>query len=353
MGSEPVASFRQDPRAATARVLVLTRPMFRRGYIARALVVRARLGVRSLIIGMFGRLIGRRLQNGPLQVERSMIRGLGELGWQVDHNPFWARGPWDLILVPNGLDAFHQALDLRDKQKARILIGGPNICNETAQLGLEHHGGKPDFYIQPCEWARERLLQRSPQMPCPILVVPAGIDPKIWLGPPARQPTRRTLIYDKHAPSAVVDLCRAAANKQGFAVTVVSYGGYNWRTYRTELAEVDAVIYLSSSESQGITMFEAWAMDVPTFVYEREPRGASAMLSPSPYLCEETGAFFTEATELEALLDSLAGGRCSCAPRNWIERNGTDVASVRRLVSLIDDPQLSSRLPGLASAPSR
>lgn len=339
--------------AESVRVLVLTRPMFRRGCVVSAFVTRARYLARAVVIALFGPFIGRRLVNGPLQVELSLVRGLRKLGWQVDHNPFYGGGGWSLILVPNGLPAFHQALELRTMNVGRILVAGPNLCNWTEELELEPEGGKPDLYIQPCEWARDRLAQRPPQMPCPIIVVPAGVDPEIWRRPTDRQSSRRILIFDKKAPSAVVDLCRAAADEQGFAVTVVSYGGYNWKTYRDGLAEVDAMVYLSSSESQGIAMFEAWAMDVPTFVYEREKQGSSAMLSPSPYLCEETGAFFTERNELEKLLESLANGRSAYAPRNWIERNGTDVASVRRLISLIDDPQLNGRVPGLVSKPSK
>ena len=51
-------------------------------------------------------------------------------------------------------------------------------------------------------------------------------------------------------------------------------------------------VFLSSSESQGIALAEAWSMNVPTFVWNPKPKELNGRYFPSvdsaPYLTPET-----------------------------------------------------------------
>ena len=51
-------------------------------------------------------------------------------------------------------------------------------------------------------------------------------------------------------------------------------------------------VFISRSESQGLALAEAWAMDVPTLVWQGPPGDGGSLFNlsdPSPYLTSHTG----------------------------------------------------------------
>ena len=51
-------------------------------------------------------------------------------------------------------------------------------------------------------------------------------------------------------------------------------------------------VFMSRSESQGLALAEAWAMDVPTLVWQSppgEPGSVFSLSDPAPYLTSDTG----------------------------------------------------------------
>jgi glycosyltransferase involved in cell wall biosynthesis len=77
-----------------------------------------------------------------------------------------------------------------------------------------------------------------------------------------------------------------------------------------------ALVYIGKSESQGIALLEAWAMNVPTFVYKANnpisitSEHGTLILGPdqysaAPYLTDERGLFWSNVSELGSYLKDI------------------------------------------------
>lgn len=101
---------------------------------------------------------------------------------------------------------------------------------------------------------------------------------------------------------------------------------------------LDWPFFLSQSESQGIALAEAWAMDVPTFswnpgefVYKMH---TFKNVSSAPYTTSENGALWKDIDELYCVLDLFLKEN-TYSPRKWILNNITDILCSKQLLSLI------------------
>jgi len=119
-----------------------------------------------------------------------------------------------------------------------------------------------------------------------------------------------------------------------FEVTVLSYGhpqsvdGYTNVEYRNLLDECLIAVFLSSSESQGIALAEAWSMDVPTLVFQGTNTTIDGQIEfhsdAAPYLSDATGLKFAEVGELESLRSIMQFKSDVWQPRKWVEEHMSD-----------------------------
>ena len=83
------------------------------------------------------------------------------------------------------------------------------------------------------------------------------------------------------------------------------------------------MIYLSVSESQGLAMFEAWARNVSTLVwekgeYEGDGKSISGKIS-APYLTDQVGLAFSSVEDFSRQLEVFL--KFGFNPRKYVEEN--------------------------------
>ncbi len=112
--------------------------------------------------------------------------------------------------------------------------------------------------------------------------------------------------------------------------------------YRDRLDRAALGVFLSTFETQGIALAEAWSMNVPTLVWD--PRGDAEWLgrrfrsaSSAPYLTPATGVAFGDIADLKPALDLALRSLDSFQPRDWVLENMTDAVCSKRLYELIKE----------------
>ena len=126
------------------------------------------------------------------------------------------------------------------------------------------------------------------------------------------------------------------------------YGEYDRDTFKRVLSESFVAVFLSSFETQGLALAEAWAMDVPTLAWD--PRGptewrgrAFVAGSSCPYLTRATGRAWNTIAELEAGLDEVTRLRGTFTPRQWVLANMTDAVCAAALYRIVRDSAAAAR----------
>ena len=101
-------------------------------------------------------------------------------------------------------------------------------------------------------------------------------------------------------------------------------------------------MFLSTFETQGLALAEAWSMDVPTVVWD--PRGTAEWRgrsfqsgSSAPYLTPATGRLWRTLNELEPVLRGVLAEPSAFQPREWVLAHMTDAICSAALYDIIRD----------------
>jgi hypothetical protein len=127
----------------------------------------------------------------------------------------------------------------------------------------------------------------------------------------------------------------------------IIYGCYNSGQYKQALMQSTFAVFLSQSESQGIALAEAWAMDVPTLVWN--PRELTyngrrySTVSACPYLSDATGAEWVALDELAQLVKSFPRHEAGFEPRSWVLNNMTDTVAAANLLHIVQEAYPGAR----------
>ncbi len=275
---------------------------------------------------------------GHFAVTGSVLRGLRKLGLPMNYNPKTIDEVGDHLFVLVNIDALYQAIELKRQKKIKTLTVGPNILNNPSEFN--HVLGSPeiDWYIAPCNWARDCNVEEEPLIKNKTAIWYAGVDTEYWKLQESKKETKTMLVYWKTEPESFCIEIENILHKHGWKTRRLRYGSYSHEVYKQVLNEVDAAIFISSSESQGIALAECWAMDVPTlvwnpgrvFVHNRWVEANSA-----PYLTAATGFLWQTITEFEELLNNFEQLKKKFKPRAWIIDYMSDEASIYLLLDLI------------------
>lgn len=161
----------------------------------------------------------------------------------------------------------------------------------------------------------------------------------------------RALIYSKYDNGPLVEI-KELLQRMRVDYRVLVYGAYSLEEYKTELDNSSFLIHLREQESQGISLAEAWAMDVPTFVWNPGIADVGGVqmtgCCSAPYLSEATGRFWLHIEELERAVSELRENPTMYAPREWLLQNMTDSISALALIDLLAQGILREPLHSLA-----
>lgn len=222
------------------------------------------------------------------------------------------------------------------------LVVGPNVSILASELPGVFESPSIASILVPSDWVRHHWIADSPSLAEKIKVWPSGVDFRFWRPEPADKRNSRVLLYVKTKSDPVVDQARSALRSSGYELREVEYGDYSPRRYLQALRECGSVVYIGGSESQGLALLEAWATNVPTFVYDA-PRQEIVLkdrsivltrgeFSPAPYLTSDVGAIWTQPEELPELCSRAR----DYAPRRSVEGRFSDAETTKAYLSLFD-----------------
>ncbi len=269
---------------------------------------------------------------GPPAVTRSLIEGLISLGVRFNSNPRHKRDVGHIVAVLSSLDALAEALQWKRTGQIRRLLAGPNLVVMPSDERSLMTSPLIDVCLVPGDWTFRCYGADCPELTDRLAVWPAGVDVGFWK--PDRPARHRpdTLVYRKSGPAELIDECVASLRNSGHRVVELAYGRYGPEQYRRQLRRSRLAVFFSESESQGIALAEAWAMDVPTLVWSRGYAlcsGQKIAASSAPYLGDPTGLFFRGRDDFQSALRQASSTISTFAPRRWVLENMTDEVSAK------------------------
>lgn len=288
--------------------------------------------LKSLAKQILGRGFG-----GPAAVERSLLKGLKELGQEfVLNQPPEDRGGTACVL--SGAAALHWAIGQKKFGFFRRLVAGPNISVTPFDFGGLVLAPEIDAYVVPAQWSVDWWSSLRPELSNKLKVWPAGVEDRGLHYNPAGQ----VLVFQKNAPANLLQAVTGELTKLNLPFQVIYYGKYELGDYINCLSKARLMVYLSQSESQGLALHEAWMSGVPTLVwnegvlkyknYEWQDRKISA-----PYLTTDCGLFFKDAADFPQVLSEALVNFSGFSPRKYSLENFTDALSAKKYYDILEN----------------
>jgi len=271
--------------------------------------------------------------SGHSAVTQNLITGIKATGLKYSFNPtFIQRLESTSIGVLAGLNTLEWATRIVSSMDGSHLIVGPNVVE--GPLNAANLLRKPcvKTILVPSPWVKDLWIREDPDIEAKVEVWMSGVDTEFWTPSEHRRlsGTKKILVYVKSSRTDVVEEVRLVCKALNYETEFIYAGKYNRNEYLRALRISQAMIVVGGFESQGLAMFEAWSADVPTLIWVNpspplSDRGATRYLrhqrgtEPSPYLSDETGAFWSSLTELSQLVERLTSNGLN--PRKWVLRN--------------------------------
>ena len=279
------------------------------------------------------RLMGRGF-GGPLAVERSLLRGLSKLGV-----PFLVNSRSEKIKIAcvlSGVATLRWAILEKQKGNIQKIIAGPNISMPLEADGIIFNKNI-DIFLVPSPWVADFCDSFRPGFKSKVKIWAAGLD-TLPTVPGSRQ---GCVIFQKDTNGQVFLSVQGALKQKNINYKVVRYGSFKREDYLRLLSRSRFLVYLSSSESQGLVLHEAWMMDVPTLVFNggHLKNGSYEFLgsSSAPYLTPETGMFFSSAEEFALRLDGFLSKLGQFQPRQYHLNNFTDEVCAKKFLEVVNE----------------
>lgn len=279
----------------------------------------------------FKRWVARGRSSGPVSVYKALVEGLHALHIPVQVNN---RDASAVACVLSGVKTLQWAIEQKKRGTIKLLLAGPNIVispEDAQRVLLSDH---IDAVLVPSEWVRQFYMHYGIQ-PEKIKVWAAGVSV------PHQVHTAKKydfLLYDKAENADMIQEIQHILKQQSFSYHTLKYGTFSRADYYKALACSRYLLYISPSESQGLAMFEAWAMDVPSLHWERgfyEYKGYRYEgRTSTPYVHPDVGMAFTDVIELSKILATFVGH--TFFPKRYILNGFTQVQSAQHLLSIID-----------------
>lgn len=275
--------------------------------------------------------------SGHPGVTRSLVEGLIKIGTDFNYNPVLIDHVAETVVVLANQGALEQAINWKREGRISRLLAGPNLVVLPSDAPELITAPEIDVYLVNSEWTYRAYLDDAPVLKENGHIWAAGVDMEFWRPSHHIVRDRRILIYQKNAPEEVMTGCRRVIENAGFKVVTLKYGEYSAVDFLEKLRKCEAAIFLSPSESQGIALAEAWAVDVPTMVWNPGwlTYGSKRIkCSSAPYLTRETGLFFNRVENFKKIFFEWQNHKKGFSPRKWVIDNMTDEICAMKLLKL-------------------
>jgi hypothetical protein len=281
---------------------------------------------------------------GHFALVRSVVEGLREIRADFNFNPA-SFGDLARVVYAPANEALRQAAQLKQRGDVDFIVAGPvnalfaDECDSILQMP------EIDLVIIPSEWTRD-LYRDAPALSAKSRVCTCGVDVEYWQ-PTGRPKEQTAVVYWKSGDERFCEEVEGIVRQCGLQPRRVRSGHgqhqiFTQADYRDLLDGSTVAVFLSTFETQGIALAEAWSMNVPTVVWD--PRGDAEWRgrrftsgSSAPYLTPATGATFRGIDELQPVLERVLQSAGCFQPREWVLANMKDAVCSRRLYKLISD----------------
>ena len=282
---------------------------------------------------------------GHYAVVRSVVTGLRAIEADFNFNPVAFAELARVVYAPAN-EALRQAAALKRDGRIDFLVAGPvnalfpSECDGIIRLP------EIDLLIIAAEWARDFYRNEAPALLPKLRVCQAGVDAEFWK-PSGGSRSDRALIYWKSGNETFCEQVEAIVRTCGLEPVRVrsrhgEHGHFDAAGYRQILDEAVLGVFLSTFETQGLALAEAWSMDVPTVVWNpcgvAEWRGQSFQSGSScPFLTAATGLTWRSLADLEPALREALQTRNAFRPRDWVLAHMTDAICSAALYRIIQE----------------
>lgn len=274
---------------------------------------------------------------GHRAVTRSLVEGLRKTGANVNYNPRKLTELGEVVVVLSGIGALKQAIGWKRAGRIKTLLAGPNLVTDPREHGRLVCAPEIDVYLVNSEWTREYYVSACPELAARCKIWPAGVDVDYWRGAPEPQKNGRVLVYQKNGPEKLIQYCTEEMQKRGYEVETIVYGDYQPAEFLEALQSSQLMVAFSQSESQGLALAEAWAVGVPTLVWNKgwlDFNGERISVSSAPFLSDETGLFFYGTEDFCLLFEQWKKLRGQYHTRHWVHENMSDEVCARLFCQL-------------------
>ncbi len=289
----------------------------------------------KLILRFILSLFHRKKIGGHYAVTRSLLHGLNKnkIKYNFNSNIIISK----TVIVLSGTETLQFAITQKKKGKIQYLIAGPNISVLPSFDNKILASKEVDICLVPSTWVKEKYEEDSPELLGRIKIWAAGVDEIYWSPQNSNIIKYHALIYLKNTNAPIKEV-KELLNQFKIPYIIIYYGKYSKEQYKESLSRSKFAIFLSQSESQGLALAEAWAMDVPTFSWNpgffKYQNYFFENVSSSPYTTKQTGNLWNSIDEL-ALLIKMYNKKNTYFPRKWILNNMTDALCSNNLLSII------------------
>ncbi len=283
------------------------------------------------------RLLGK-ANRGPQAVFDSLANGLKGLNIDFKINPNLT-SPAALACVLSGISTLKWAIGQKLAGKIKTIIAGPNIVVSPNDARAILKSSEIDKIIVPSRWVKDFYVSQAPELASKIHIWAAGVElPEDWKSEVGgRKSEIDFLIFNKVKDQNLKNQIKTFLEQDVYRVADVKYGQYNQQQYFNLLERSKNLIYLSESESQGLAMFEAWAYNIPTLVWDRGymeyGKHRFSGDTASPYLSAQTGIRFTDFKDFKDVLPKFLNA--SFFPRQWVEKNASNKLAAEKYLEII------------------
>jgi hypothetical protein len=273
-----------------------------------------------------------RRYSGPDAVVESLLLGLNELHIPFEMNPL--KPKYDLVHVLSGIEILKEAIEKREQGTIKTLIAGPSLVKTPYESNNIIQNKNIDLLLFPSRWTRDFYVSLVPELNNKIKIWPAGVTI-----PSEISSKQNVLVYKKNISDEIFEkIIRILENKK-VKYDVVKYGEHNKKQYQDELRKATLLIYLQTTESQGIALQEAWSFDIPTMVL-RNHTWTDGTYSWSddkisaPYLNDDNGLFFT-LENFDQEFTKIMNNDYKFTPRQYCIDHLSNLASTKIYIDII------------------
>lgn len=279
---------------------------------------------------------------GHYAVVRSVVEGLRAIRADFNFNPR-RFGELARVVYAPANEALRQTIELKRRGAVDYVVAGPVnalFADESDGILLTPD---IDLVIVPSEWTID-FYRGFPALESKSRVCPCGVDAEVWK-PTGRAKERTAAVYWKSGDERFCGAVEAIVRRCGLEpLRIQSRHGehdlFKPSAYREALDRSVAGVFLSTFETQGIALAEAWSMNVPTVVWD--PQGDAEWrgrpfksASSAPFLTPDTGVTFRALDDLEPALRKALNQLTTFRPREWVLLNMSDAVCSKMLHDLI------------------